>query len=222
MNHKEVITKNISKILEELKNDCKLIVVSKYRDIEDIKIAYNFGIRDFAENRVQSLLERKSLLPIDIKWHLIGSLQSNKVKQIIDFISLIHAVDSEKILTEINKQASKIGRKVNILFQLHLAEEDTKHGFEINEFWDFLASQPWKTYAFINFCGIMAMATNTSDMQKIAKEFSTAQQILEKAKKLYSPYLLEFKELSIGMSSDYLKAQDYGSTMVGIGSAVFE
>jgi pyridoxal phosphate enzyme (YggS family) len=215
------IANNIHRIQEELPKTTQLIVVSKYREIAEIKDAYDANHRVFAENRVQALLERKELLPNDIEWHLIGHLQTNKVKFIAPFIAMIHSVDSLHLLDEIQKQAEKNNRKIPVLFQLHLAKEESKFGIAPESIGSFFEGLKPENYTNIVFAGIMSMGSLTDDISLTHQEFALAQKHFQEIKSTYFPTLESFKELSIGMSGDYNIATQYGSTMVRIGSAVF-
>lgn len=215
------IADNLEGIKKNLGPGCRLIVVSKFRTPEEILAAYTAGQRLFAENRVQALLERRDLLPPDIEWHLIGHLQTNKVKYIAPFISMIHSVDSFKLLSEIDKQAEKCGRVIDCLLQIYVASEETKFGLTEAELIDLLENPELDALHHIRICGIMAMASLTEDEEQIAGEFSEAQRIFDRIKTQYFKDKPWFCELSTGMSSDYHIALNYGSTMVRIGSAVF-
>jgi pyridoxal phosphate enzyme (YggS family) len=215
------IAQNIQTIEDQLPTGCKLIVVSKYRGVEEIKAAYACGQRLFAENRVQALLERKEALPADIEWHLIGHLQTNKVKYITPFISMIHAVDSIKLLQEINKEAAKSNRVIPCLVQLHIAQEETKFGLDAGELDAFFVAYQNGNMTHVTLSGLMAMASNTDDRSQIAAEFAQVQSLFTTVKDKYFPNQAEFCELSIGMSSDYDIAIAHGSTLVRVGSAVF-
>lgn len=215
------IANNIHRIQEELPKTTQLIVVSKYREIAEIKDAYDANHRVFAENRVQALLERKELLPNDIEWHLIGHLQTNKVKFIAPFIAMIHSVDSLHLLDEIQKQAEKNNRQIPVLFQLHLAQEESKFGIAPESIGSFFEGLKPENYTNIVFAGIMSMGSLTDDISLTHQEFALAQKHFQEIKSTYFPTLESFKELSIGMSGDYNIATQYGSTMVRIGSAVF-
>lgn len=216
------IAENIQRIKQELPSTTKLIVVSKYRSIEEIQKAYDAGQRHFAENRVQALLERKDELPQDIHWHLIGHLQTNKVKYIADFIYCIHSVDSLKLAKEINKQAQKSGRQISILVQTHVAEEESKFGVSPEEFIPFIESLLDAHLDQIKINGIMGMATFTDSKEQISKEFAQISQLQSDVQQTFGNKDLSFSEKSIGMSGDYLIAVKHGSTMVRIGSAVFK
>ena len=215
------IAQNIQTIEDQLPTGCKLIVVSKYRGVEEIQAAYASGQRLFAENRVQALLERKEALPADIEWHLIGHLQTNKVKYITPFISMIHAVDSIKLLQEINKEAAKSNRVIPCLVQLHIAQEETKFGLDAGELDAFFVAYQNGNMTHVTLSGLMAMASNTDDRSQIAAEFAQVQSLFTTVKDKYFPDQAEFCELSIGMSSDYDIAIAHGSTLIRVGSAVF-
>jgi pyridoxal phosphate enzyme (YggS family) len=216
----EMLYKEIQR--ECLEKNAKLVIVSKNQSLEAIKAYYDLGHRDFAENRVQNLLERKDALPSDIKWHLIGHLQSNKVKNIIEFVHLIHTVDSIKLMEEINKQAEKAGRIIPVLIQVKIAEEESKYGLDPPALSDFLKDVHERKFAFIQVCGLMAMATFTSDESKIRAEFQTIRNLFQESKT--SPYIdaLIFTEISMGMSSDYKIALETGSSMIRVGSLLFQ
>jgi hypothetical protein len=192
----------------------KLVVVSKKRKIDDIQKLYKWGQREFAENRAKSLVERYKKLPKDISWHMIGHLQRNKVKYIIDFVDTIQSVDSIRLMKEINKRAQD---NVNILLQTKIAEEESKYGFEMDEIKEVLESKKLSGFSNLNFKGMMGMASFVNDDKKIKKEFSRLHKIFEKYKDQYD---LDF--LSMGMSSDYNIAIQAGSNMVRIGSKIFE
>jgi len=195
-----------------------LIAVSKTHSIEKIMEAYEAGQRIFGENKVQELTGKYEVLPKDIQWHMIGHLQTNKVKFIVPFVALIHAVDSEKLLAEIDKQAGKAGRIIPCLLQVHIAEEETKFGFNDEELLDVLQKKSG-AYTHVKISGLMAMATFTENQEQIRREFKHVKNLFEKVKRMNLP--LEMKELSIGMSADYKIALEEGSTMVRIGSALF-
>lgn len=196
-------------------------MVSKYRSVEDIQFAYNAGHRDFAENRVQPLLERVANLPKDIQWHLIGHLQTNKVKLIAPFISMIHSVDSVKLLQEIDKEAKKNNRIIPCLIQLHVAQEETKFGLSMEEVQPFFQEITQLGLQNTTVNGLMAMASFTDNEAQIAKEFGQVAQAFDEIKSQYYPKQPLFSELSIGMSSDYSIAIEKGSTLIRVGSAVF-
>lgn len=218
-----MIEANIRQIEEEIRpSKARLIVVSKYRPVEEIQQAYDCGQRAFAENRVQSLLERKEALPADCEWHLIGSLQTNKVKYISEFITLIHSVDSLKLAQEIDKQAQKQGRCIDILLQTRVAQEESKQGVPPHEFPDFVNALLKEPLKGIRIRGIMGMASFVEDTQQIHKEFSEIETLFKQIKHRFFSKDALFSELSIGMSGDYRLALQHGATLVRIGSAIFQ
>ncbi len=221
MNRKSKIAKNISNTQAKIPTHCKLIVVSKYRDIEEIQFAYDAGQREFAENRVQPLLERVAALPSDIQWHLIGHLQTNKVKFMMPFIAMIHSVDSVKLLQEIDKEAQKHDRIIPCLIQLHVAQEETKFGLSAEKIHPFFQEITQMTLNNISINGIMAMASFTEDQSQIEAEFDQVAKAFQEIKSQYYSNNPHFCELSIGMSSDYNIAIEKGSTLIRVGSAVF-
>lgn len=201
----------ISKELEE--KNITLVAVSKTKPVEDIRELYDLGHRDFGENYVQELVEKAGQLPKDIRWHFIGHLQTNKVKLITPFVQLIHGVDSLKLLKEINKEAAKAGRAVDCLLQVHIAEEDTKFGFDEEE----LMNLDRTGLKNSNVIGLMGMASFTDDMNKVRKEFQNLKRLFDRLKTNDS----QLTTLSMGMSSDYKISIEEGSTMVRIGSLLF-
>lgn len=215
------IAKNIRYIKSRLPGGVKLVAVSKTKPVSDIMEAYNTGQRYFGENRVQELLGKKDLLPSDIKWHLIGHLQSNKVKYIVPFIDLIQSVDTFKLLSAINSEALKISRVVDCLLQLHIAMEDTKFGFSMNELDETNKNSGFTDLKNVRICGIMGMATFTSDSQQVRKEFSYLANCMRILKEKHFEGSPHFKEISMGMSDDYEIALKEGSTIVRIGSLIF-
>jgi len=220
------IAENIRRIQDDLPPSTQLIVVSKYRSIEEIEQCYQAGIRVMAENRVQALLERKEVLPQDIQWHLIGHLQTNKVKYIAEFIAMIHSVDSIKLLLEINRYGIQYKRKIPVLIQVHIAQEESKFGLppsELNSFFKSVhALLLENTLQGVEICGLMSMATFTDNIDQIRKEFHEIKLLFDGIKSDYFSNSESFKELSIGMSGDYKIATEFGSTMVRVGTAVFE
>ena len=216
------IENNIAKYLEILKPyDTQLIAVSKTKPNEDLLQAYNAGQRAFGENKVQELTDKADSLPKDIQWHMIGHLQRNKVKYIAPFVHLIHAVDSERLLKEIDKQAAKNERVIPCLMQVHIAKEESKFGFSEEELIDFLRSEEFKSLNNIQVKGLMGMATNTDDMDRVKNEFEGLKALFEQIKAEIHSGNIEMKELSMGMTNDYEVACETGSTMVRIGSAIF-
>jgi hypothetical protein len=196
-----------------------LVAVSKTKSVEEIKELYDLGQRDFGENYVQELTEKQSQLPKDIRWHFIGHLQSNKVKQIASFIHVIQSVDSVKLLHEINKQAKKNTRTIDCLLQVHIAQEETKFGLDENELNELL-NNSISQYQNIRICGLMGMASFTDDMQKVRNEFRYLKTLFDKVNKLLT-HNSQLTTLSMGMSSDYFVALEEGSTMVRVGSLIF-
>lgn len=216
------IAKNIASFNKQLEGTkARLIAVSKTKPNEDLLQAYETGQRAFGENKVQELVAKAEALPKDIEWHMIGHLQRNKVKYIAPFVSLIHGVDSERLLKEINKQATKNERVIDCLLQIHIAEEDTKFGFDEAEVMAFLNSEAFDELSHIKVIGLMGMATNTDNMEQVRKEFSSLKKLSEKIKTEVDKPNLEMKELSMGMTSDYKIACEEGSTMIRVGSAIF-
>lgn len=200
---------------------CQLIAVSKTKPIEDLKAAYEAGIRDFGENKVQEIQAKQPEMPADIRWHMIGHLQSNKVKYIAPYVHLIHGVDSFKLLKEINKQGKKIDRVIPVLLQMHIAEEESKFGFDRAELEEMLNSEEFAQLTHVQIKGLMGMATFTENSDQIRKEFRGLKTLFEELKKRDLPPFVHMEDLSMGMSGDYQIAQEEGSTMVRIGSAIF-
>tara|TARA_B100000683_G_scaffold43789_1_gene39439 strand:+ start:7200 stop:7847 length:648 start_codon:yes stop_codon:yes gene_type:complete len=209
------ISDNLQKIQKSIPNNVTLVAVSKTKPIDCILEAYEAGHKIFGENKVQEMTQKADLLPKDIEWHMIGHLQTNKVKFIAPFISLIHSVDSEKLLKEINKRATQNNRVINCLLQFHIAEESSKFGLNEEEAKKILENQ--SNYPNVRIVGFMGMATFTSDKEQIKKEFSSLHTIYKQVQKDYP----KLKILSIGMSSDYPIAIDGGSNMIRVGSAIF-
>ena len=200
-----------------------LIAVSKKKPVVDIQELYDAGERNFGENYVQELVEKQPQLPDDINWHYIGHLQSNKVKYIASFVHLIHAVDSFKLLKEINKQAAKHDKTIDVLLQLHVADEDTKHGLDSNgvtELLEYYKAQETELQN-VRICGLMGMATFTNDTAQIQKEFAEIKNIFKLVKDTYFIDKDYFTQCSMGMTGDYKIAVQEGSTMVRIGSKIF-
>lgn len=211
-----VLLDNYQEIIKQIPENVQLVAVSKMHPVEKIQQVYDLGQRVFGENKVQELLEKFPLLPGDIQWHLIGHLQTNKVKYIAEFIDTIQSVDSEKLLTEIDKQAEKHKRKIKVLLQVKIAEEETKFGLEINEakelFTDYLNGR----YPNIEITGLMGMATFTDDKNQVRKEFMYLKQIFDQLS-----LLKKLDTLSMGMSDDFRIAINCGANSVRIGSAIF-
>lgn len=216
-----MIKEKLKEINQELPAHVKLIAVSKTHPPEAILEAYESGQRAFGENRVQEILLKKPLLPGDIEWHLIGHLQTNKVKVIIPFVSLIHSVDSSKLFHAINKEAENLNIRVNCLLQFHIATEETKYGFDINEAFELLNQIMKQNDTHVNICGVMGMATFTDEMDLVRTEFRTLKSYFKQIKERYFSSDPQFSVISMGMSGDYHLAIEEGSTMVRIGSLIF-
>ncbi len=209
-------------VLQEIKPfRAQLIAVSKTKPVKDVLEVYNAGQRLFGENKVQEMVSKHEALPQDIQWHLIGHLQTNKVKLIAPFVSMIHSIDSLKLLQEINKQAEKNNRIIDCLLQIFIADEETKFGLSEEELVALLSSAEFSKLKNIRICGLMGMATNTDDESKIANEFSHLKKIFEEVKQKYFSTETSFKELSMGMSSDYKIALERGATFIRVGSIIF-
>ena len=215
------ITKNIQLLQAELPQGVRLVAVSKYHPNEAILEAYNAGQRVFGESKVQEMVAKYEALPKDIEWHFIGHLQTNKIKYMASFVSLIHGVDSLKLLKEIDKQAAKAGRRVKCLLQIHIAQEETKFGFSPNECKEMLAQGEWKELKNIQLCGLMGMATNTDSIDQVRAEFSSLSSLFDELKGAFFTHDEAFCELSMGMSDDYPEAIEAGSTLVRVGSKIF-
>jgi pyridoxal phosphate enzyme (YggS family) len=200
---------------------CRLIAVTKTHPVAVLQEAYDAGCKRFGENKVQEMADKYEQLPKDIEWHLIGHLQSNKVKYIAPFVSLIHSVDSLKLLQEINRQAAKHQRVVDCLLQIHIAREETKFGLSETEARHLLTSPDLEALHHVRICGLMGMASNTDDQEQIRAEFRGLRQLYESLAALPSRPNVDFQELSMGMSGDYLIAVEEGSTLVRVGSAIF-
>ena len=215
------IQQNLKSVLKDIPPGVRLVAVSKTKPIELLQLVYDFGQRDFGENKAQEMAAKYQQLPVDIRWHFIGHLQTNKIKYIAPFVSLIHAVDSLKVLSEVNKQALKNDRIIDCLLEFHIADEESKFGLTKETVDKLLSSEEFKTLENIRICGVMGMATYTPDENKIRNEFKTLKEHFEILKKVYFPNKPEFKEISMGMSGDYLLAIEEGATIVRVGSRIF-
>ncbi|HEX5169770.1 MAG TPA: YggS family pyridoxal phosphate-dependent enzyme [Cyclobacteriaceae bacterium] len=215
------IKDNILNLIQNLPPQCKLVAVSKTQPVERILEAYHAGQRIFGENKVQELAQKFDALPKDIEWHMIGHLQTNKVKYIAQFVSLIHSVDSLKLLTEINKQALKAGRIISCLLQIHIGSEETKFGFTADEVIHLITTGHIELLTNIQIVGLMGMATFTDDEKKIREEFKTLKEIFDQLKSRTLPHNVNMRELSMGMSNDYKIALQEGSTIIRVGSGIF-
>lgn len=215
------IKENLQTITASLTNGVKLIAVSKFQAISSLQEAYDAGQRRFGENRVQEMCQKQEFLPKDIEWHFIGHLQKNKIKYIVPFVSCIHSIDSIALLEEVNKEAEKVHRVLPCLLQVHIAQEQSKFGFSVEDCLAYLQSSAWKSLRHIRIDGLMGMATFTDCQEQVRKEFQTLRHCFEKAKKEVFPQDVHFCELSMGMSQDYSIAMEEGSTMVRIGTSLF-
>lgn len=220
MNFNMNISERLANIKSELPEQVTLVAVSKTKPIEDILEAYNAGQRVFGENKIQEMVEKHEQLPEDIKWHMIGHVQRNKVKYMANFVSLVHGVDSFKLLKEINKQAAKHNRTIDCLFQLKIAEEDSKFGMTKEDIATIINSEAFSGLSNINIVGLMGMATFTDNQNQIKKEFSYLKSTFDNLKNLQTTNC-NLNTISMGMSSDYQLAIACGSTMVRIGSSIF-
>ncbi|MBR6261970.1 MAG: YggS family pyridoxal phosphate-dependent enzyme [Prevotella sp.] len=215
------ISENLKKVLSTLPDDVRLVAVSKYHPAESILEAYNEGQRVFGESHVQELQVKHETLPNDIQWHFIGHLQTNKVKYIAPYVSMIEAVDSLRLLQEIERQAAKCGRVVDVLLELHIAEEETKYGLTINDCRQLLEEGEWRQMEHVRICGLMMMASYVEDNDQIAREMSMAADFFDEVKERFFADADYFCERSWGMSHDYLIACRCRSTMVRIGTTIF-
>ena len=215
------VVNNIRNVLRNLPEDIQLVAVSKFHSTESIEKAYSAGQRVFGESHEQELKLKKTALPQDICWHFIGHLQTNKVKYIAPYIDMIEAVDSFKLMKEINKQAQKNNRVIDILLELHIAAEETKYGFTLDACRQMLKDGEWRNLKSVRICGLMMMASNVDDEEQICKEMLTAANFFDEIKRDFFADMDYFKERSWGMSHDYLLAVSCRSTMVRVGSAIF-
>lgn len=216
-----MIKDKLNEIRSQLSDDVTLVAVSKTKPNEAILEAYESGQRIFGENKVQELVDKAETLPKDIEWHLIGHLQRNKVKYIAPFVSLIHAVDSERLLQEINKQAKKNNRVIDCLLQFHIADEETKFGLDLHEAIELLDSDEFQNMENVRICGVMGMATFTDKEDQIRSEFRKLTQMFKDFKTSHFAANDEFETISMGMSGDWQIAIEEGSTMVRVGSSIF-
>jgi pyridoxal phosphate enzyme (YggS family) len=218
--NKMSIQDNLLKIKSQLPENVTLVAVSKTKPVEDLMEAYHAGQRIFGENKIQEMTEKWQQMPKDIEWHMIGHVQSNKVKYMVPYVKLIHGVDSLKLLKEVNRQAIRWRKSINCLLQIHIAEEETKFGLDEKELEELLNSDEFKEMKNINVIGLMGMATFTDNEEQIKKEFQYLKTIFDKVSKLKT-YNCQLNTLSMGMSGDYQLAIECGSTMVRIGSTIF-
>lgn len=216
-----MIAENLVSLKKSLPIGVKLVAVSKKKPVADIKAAYETGQLDFGENYVQELVDKHAELPKDIHWHFIGHLQRNKVKYITPFVHLIHGVDSQKLLKEIQKQGKKLDRKINVLLQVHIAKEESKFGFDEEEILAMLDDIEFGTWDHVSVRGLMGMATNTQNTNVVKDEFEGLQKLYHRLRQHEALSHQHFTELSMGMTQDFTLALDYGSSIVRIGSAIF-
>lgn len=214
------IAENIKEIQHNLPDGAQLIAVTKTKPVSMLEETYNSGFKRFGENKVQEMVEKYEILPKDIEWHMIGHLQSNKVKYMASFVSMIHSVDSIKLLKEINKEASKHDRTIDCLLQIFIVDEETKFGLSPAEATEILTSPTLNTFKNIRIAGLMGMASFSDDTEKIRGEFRGLKSFFESMKK-YNNDRISMNELSMGMSGDYQIAVEEGSTLVRVGSAIF-
>ena len=215
------VKSHLKSVLKSVPPDVKLVAISKYHREEFIEAAYAEGQRIFGESHEQELKQKQAILPKDIEWHFIGHLQTNKVKYIAPYISMIEAVDSLKLLKEINRQAAKCGRVIKVLLELHIAEESTKYGLTLEACRQLLAEGEWRSLEHVRIVGLMMMASNVDDEQQIRREFTTAADFFDEVKATYFADDEAFCERSWGMSDDYPIAVECRSTMVRIGTMIF-
>ena len=212
---------HLRQVLDRLPQGVRLVAISKYHPNEYIEAAYGEGQRIFGESHEQELREKHATLPADIEWHFIGHLQTNKVKYIAPYVTMIEAVDSLKLLREIEKQAAKNNRVIDVLLELHIAEEETKYGLTVDECRQLVADGEWRQMEHVRICGVMMMASYVDDEEQIRAEFRTAKKLFDELKAKYFADVPYFKERSWGMSHDYPIAVEEGSTMVRIGTTIF-
>lgn len=216
------IKERLEALQQELPETTKLIAVSKYHTQEEVLEAYEAGQRRFGENRVQELLPKHEALPKDIEWHLIDTLQRNKVKYVVPFVHMIHSIDSEKLLQEVEKECIKQGRKyLPVLLQIHISGEETKHGFSLEELQELINSDRLTTYQHAQISGIMGMASLTDDMEQVEREFAQMKALFDDLRTGAFSESSHFTELSMGMTHDYPIAVKHGATIIRVGSAIF-
>lgn len=213
------LTENLSKIKDKLPQNVNLVAISKTKPARDIMQAYQAGHRDFGENRIQEMADKYEELPKDIRWHMVGHVQGNKVKYMAPFVHLVHGIDKAKRVKELNKEAAKVKRTIGCLLQIHIAEEESKFGFSFQEAWDFLSLPLNEKYPHVEIRGLMGMATFTDDKAKVRQEFKGLHNFFSRVQNELD--LPGFKLLSMGMSGDYEIAIEEGSNMVRLGSIIF-
>lgn len=217
----EILNEHINNVLQQLPANVTLVAVTKTRPVEILQQAYDLGLRDFGENRVQEMIEKQPVLPSDIRWHQIGHLQTNKVKYIAPFVHLIHSVDSLRLLEEINRQALKNDRIIDCLLQVYIATEESKFGLNEAELKAIIGSEKYRSMANIRICGLMGMASFSDDLALVRSELAGLKQLFDQLKSGFFSETPWFRVLSMGMSGDYELAIEEGSTMVRIGTALF-
>ncbi|MGN1238957.1 MAG: YggS family pyridoxal phosphate-dependent enzyme [Muribaculaceae bacterium] len=215
------IAKNIKDFGSELPDGVKLVAVSKFHPVEALREAYDAGQRIFGESRVQEIQLKHRLMPADVQWHFIGHLQTNKVRALVPYVALIHSIDSERLLACVDSEAKRIGRTVNVLLQLHVAQEETKFGFSPEECIAFAESGAIAQMDGVRVCGVMGMATNTDDEAQVRREFRIIKETFDTLKRRFFADADCFKEISMGMSDDYRIAIEEGATLVRIGTSIF-
>lgn len=216
-----MIKENLEKIKGTLPESVTLVAVSKTKPVSDLQEAYDAGQRIFGENHALEMRDKHEALPKDIQWHFIGHLQTNKIKYIVSYVTLIHSIDSANLLEAVNKEAAKHDRVVDCLLQFHIAQEETKFGLDLDEARQLLDSEAFKQMKNVRICGVMGMATFTDNMEQVRQEFQHLKQIFDVLKKTYFADQPQFKEISMGMSDDYPVAVEEGATMVRVGSKIF-
>ena len=215
------IGEQITRLRKELPEGVSLLAISKYQPIEALQEAYDAGQRMFGENHIQEMAAKASSLPKDIQWHFTGHVQTNKIKYMAPFVNLIHAVDSFRLLREIDKHAAKHERSIDCLLQIHIAQEETKYGLTVDECRHLLANEPWRELQHIRITGLMAMGSNTDDREQVRSEFKQIKNLFDELKEKYFPDEPSFCQISEGMTDDYPIAIEEGSTIVRIGSMIF-
>lgn len=215
------IKNEIARLKAELPAGVKLLAVSKTHPAEYIACAYSVGQRCFAENKVQEMTEKQASLPKDIEWHFIGHVQTNKIKLMAPYVSMIHGIDSYKALAEVSRRAVENNRIIDCLLQIHVATEETKFGFSPQECLEMLRSTDWRSLSGVRICGVMGMASFTSNMEQVSGEFAVLKQTFSAIKTEFFPSEDSFCEISAGMSHDYILAVEQGSTIVRIGTTIF-
>ena len=216
-----MIKENLEKIRATLPSGVTLVAVSKTKPVSDVQEAYDAGQRVFGENHALEMRDKHEALPKDIEWHFIGHLQTNKIKYIIPYVTLIHSIDSANLLEAVNKEAAKHGRVVDCLLQFHIAQEETKFGLDLDEARQLLESEAFQQMRHVRICGVMGMATFTDDMEAVRKEFQHLRRIYETLKSEWFANQPQFKEISMGMSEDYPIAIEEGATLIRVGSKIF-